>query len=342
MGNTDFSTDSEGACGVTMHSASPQATGKQRCCLLVVDAQHDFCEGSLAVPGAVKVAEKIGQLLQNLPLRDRTASQASLCQTETAGCCAKSLQSKESFCEELTSQAAVASISCVSTDVGEIQERKHSKASWCDMVVFSLDWHPPDHVSFLSSHSPECIRSICSCGGVSLSPTARSSASEAVKEAIISLGSNKNWTVVPNPEASGAPGAAAVSLWPPHCVQHTPGAMLHRTISPRIGDFVVRKGAFSFEECFSACGNEGRPTGLLALLKSKNVKTVAICGFCLDYCVSVTALALCVAIPNVVVLTDLTGAINEGKQDECSLFLETRNIRCTTTARFIEEQSRNS
>ncbi|CDI81290.1 pyrazinamidase/nicotinamidase, putative [Eimeria acervulina] len=164
--------------------------------------------------------------------------------------------------------------------------------TWCDMVVFSLDWHPPDHVSFLSSHSEKCVHGVCVCGNATLSASVQQAASAAVDEATTSLGLDKDWTVVvPSPCSENAE-PSVVRLWPPHCVQNTPGSKLHSAIKVHIGDFAVFKGGNSSSECFSACGDDSMPTGLVQLLRSVGAETVAVCGFCLDFCVAESAIGL--------------------------------------------------
>ncbi|KAL8425760.1 hypothetical protein Efla_006408 [Eimeria flavescens] len=308
-----------------------------RWCLLVVDAQHDFCEGALAAPQGLQTARKIGGALQGLWVADRAAAAAR--RREAREACYAGNGTIAASCEELTSQAAVESISLCAKPA-EANPQRQSEVT-CDFVVFSLDWHPRDHISFEASHSPACMRSICCCGsGKSLSTSAARAASAATDEAKRSLGLDRKWTVVASEGQAGeGPKATVVCLWPPHCVQGTPGAKLHLFISPHVGDYVVRKATLSSEECFSACGTESHSTGLLRLLQSKGVQTVAICGFCLDYCVAATAVPLSIAgVPEVVVLTDLTAAIHVEKQQQTVQYLETHGVRCMPYAHFIREQ----
>ncbi|OEH77955.1 putative pyrazinamidase/nicotinamidase [Cyclospora cayetanensis] len=252
----------------------------------------------------------------------------------------KSQTTKIRNCEELTLSSDFGTISLMSEGSGG-HDQRDSTYSWCDLVVFSLDWHPPDHVSFLSSHSADCMHSICTCASTGINSSARPAANAALKEANRSLGLDKAWTVVRSSPGAGNADAATVRLWPAHCVQGTPGAKLHRAVQPQVGDLVVFKGSLSSAECFSACGNEDDPTGLVQVLRSRGVSTVAVCGFCLDFCVAESAIALRAAgFPNVVVLTDLTVAINEAKQHDSLQYLEAQQVRCLSLAEFIEERSR--
>lgn len=225
----------------TIMNGFPDATAARgRCCLLVTDAQHDFCEGALPAPGGVPVVQRIGEALNRLKRRSLRPLQAS--SDPNAGAWDSVGAKNISCCKEITSDELIRSISSPS-DAREEGEEKCDSESWCDMVVFSLDWHPPDHVSFLASHSAKCVHDICVCGDVSLSADTQQAARAAVEEARNSLGEDKDWTVVvppsPHPEG-GTP--SVVRLWPPHCVQNTPGSKLHRVIKVQLGDFAVFKG----------------------------------------------------------------------------------------------------
>ncbi|KAL8455973.1 hypothetical protein Emag_000216 [Eimeria magna] len=190
-------------------SLSPRRRKRGRVCLLVVDAQYDFCEGALAAP------------------EGRNGANAA-------------------SCEELATEAAVDDIS-------------------------------------LGRETP---------------------------------GSSSRQTGSPREEGGGCKGAK-----------------LHPAVEPQVGDFVVRKATLSSEECFSACGTTRQPTGLIPLLQAKGVETVAICGFCLDYCVAATAVPLRAAgIPDVVVLTDFTAAIHQEKQQQTVLYLGAHKVSSKPSA----------
>lgn len=293
-----------------------------------------------------------------------------------------------------------------------------------------MDFHPADHVSFVTSHTPQCIHNVCSCSSysnknninniiISSGSSSRrrcsdmQAAAAAAEEAASVLGLDKCWTVVPyaaaaatqegvaaagkeggaaaappregaaaaSPTREGAAAAAApeegaaaaaapeeeaaaaapegaagaataaparaaaaaasvVRLFPPHCVQGTKGARLHKAIKTRVGDLVIRKGILPHAECFSACGNDEEPTGLINLLKKKGIEVIAVCGFCLEFCVAESAVVLSAAgcFRRVVVLTDMTAAINENKKEETISYLRSNNIICCTFEEFIKNK----
>jgi nicotinamidase/pyrazinamidase len=78
-------------------------------------------------------------------------------------------------------------------------------------------------------------------------------------------------------------------LWPPHCVQDTPGAEL--LTEPEIFQAVIQKGRdnrFDSYSCFQDDG--GNETELDGLLKKQGIRTLIIFGIATDYCVHFTAL----------------------------------------------------
>jgi nicotinamidase/pyrazinamidase len=73
-------------------------------------------------------------------------------------------------------------------------------------------------------------------------------------------------------------------LWPPHCVQDTPGADL--LLDPALFQAVIQKGQdyqFDSYSCFRDDG--GQETGLDSILKKQRINTLIIFGIATDYCV---------------------------------------------------------
>jgi len=75
-------------------------------------------------------------------------------------------------------------------------------------------------------------------------------------------------------------------IWPPHCVQGTEGAQLHRGVPRDRVDVVVDKGLDPGTDGYS--GFDG--TGLEALLRDRGIDRVTVAGLATDYCVRHTAL----------------------------------------------------
>ena len=92
----------------------------------------------------------------------------------------------------------------------------------------------------------------------------------------------------PLQEVEIEPGRTQV-MWPPHCVQNTPGAEI-------LIDFEgpaerVQTGAHPKFDCYSGFVDDGgNQTGLDGLLRRDGIKKLIIYGLATDYCVKHTAL----------------------------------------------------
>jgi nicotinamidase/pyrazinamidase len=75
-------------------------------------------------------------------------------------------------------------------------------------------------------------------------------------------------------------------IWPPHCVQNTPGAELHRSLDRAQVDVVVDKAQDPNTQGYSSFhgGN------LAAVLRERGVDRVFVAGLATDYCVKNTVL----------------------------------------------------
>jgi nicotinamidase/pyrazinamidase len=82
------------------------------------------------------------------------------------------------------------------------------------------------------------------------------------------------------------------TLWPVHCVQHTPGAALASTLDQHRVHKVFHKGTDPGIDSYSGLFDNGhrKSTGLGEWLKGKGVKEVFVAGLATDYCVKFTAL----------------------------------------------------
>jgi nicotinamidase/pyrazinamidase len=81
------------------------------------------------------------------------------------------------------------------------------------------------------------------------------------------------------------------TLWPDHCVQGSPGATLHEALDVHGALLILRKGANSDLDSYSAFTEaDGKTTtGLAALLKARGVRRVFACGLATDFCVAHSA-----------------------------------------------------
>ncbi|MBD3186848.1 bifunctional nicotinamidase/pyrazinamidase [Candidatus Bathyarchaeota archaeon] len=119
-------------------------------------------------------------------------------------------------------------------------------------VVFTQDWHPPNHASFASQHEGK----------------------------------------QPHDPVDDPSGRIGPILWPDHCVQGTKGAEIHQAMALDKATAILRKGFRPSIDSYSAfLENDKRtPTGLQGMLKELKVQRVFTCGLALDYCVYNTAI----------------------------------------------------
>lgn len=81
-------------------------------------------------------------------------------------------------------------------------------------------------------------------------------------------------------------------LWPPHCVQGTPGCALHPALDASRISEVVQKGTDPRIDSYSGFYDNGhrKATGLASCLRTRGVTEIYVLGLATDYCVKWTAL----------------------------------------------------
>lgn len=120
-------------------------------------------------------------------------------------------------------------------------------------VVLTQDWHPAGHSSFASSHE----------------------GAEPFSEIDMPYGPQ--------------------TLWPDHCVQGSKGAEFHPDLSTDLASAIVRKGMNKALDSYSAIlENDHRtPTGLMGLIRERDIQRVFCCGLATDFCVRYSAEDIC-------------------------------------------------
>jgi len=100
-------------------------------------------------------------------------------------------------------------------------------------------------------------------------------------------------------------------VWPPHCVQGTPGAAFHPGLAPPPGAVVVSKGMDPEQDAYSAFQAED-PSGRTfpTILVERGIRRLYVSGLATDYCVRATALDALQQGFEVVVLEDAIGAVD--------------------------------
>jgi nicotinamidase/pyrazinamidase len=78
-------------------------------------------------------------------------------------------------------------------------------------------------------------------------------------------------------------------LWPPHCVQQTPGAEI--LLDKKLFKAIVKKGMDAQYDSYSGYQDDGgKKTEMDKLLKKEKISKVVVYGIATDYCVTATAL----------------------------------------------------
>jgi len=80
-------------------------------------------------------------------------------------------------------------------------------------------------------------------------------------------------------------------LWPDHCVQETPGADFHPSLTIPHAALVVRKGIRRTIDSYSAFYENDRktPTGLVGYLRERSITKIFLAGLAFDFCVRYSA-----------------------------------------------------
>jgi nicotinamidase/pyrazinamidase len=93
-------------------------------------------------------------------------------------------------------------------------------------------------------------------------------------------------------------------LWPPHCVQDTPGSEL--LLDKKLFKAVVRKGMDPQYDSYSGFQDDGgKKTNMETLLKQDKTEKIVIYGIATDYCVRATSLDAIAAGYKVIVIKNL-------------------------------------
>jgi len=97
-------------------------------------------------------------------------------------------------------------------------------------------------------------------------------------------------------------------LWPPHCVQKTPGAEI--LLDKKLFKTVVKKGMDSQYDSYSGFQDDGgKKTEMDKILKKEKIKKVVVYGIATDYCVRATALDASAAGYKVIMVKNLSRGV---------------------------------
>jgi nicotinamidase/pyrazinamidase len=114
-------------------------------------------------------------------------------------------------------------------------------------------------------------------------------------------------------------------LWPPHCVQNTPGAEI--LLDKKIFKAVVKKGMDSRYDSYSGFQDDGgKKTNMEKLLKQEKINKVVIYGLATDYCVRATALDAVAAGYKVIMIKNLSRGVAPDTSQKAIEEMEAKGI----------------
>jgi nicotinamidase/pyrazinamidase len=97
-------------------------------------------------------------------------------------------------------------------------------------------------------------------------------------------------------------------LWPPHCVQNSPGAEI--LLDKKLFKAIVKKGMNAQYDSYSGFQDDGgKKTDMDKLLKKDKIKKVVVYGIATDYCVRATALDAAAAGYKVILIKNLSRGV---------------------------------
>jgi nicotinamidase/pyrazinamidase len=97
-------------------------------------------------------------------------------------------------------------------------------------------------------------------------------------------------------------------LWPPHCVQNTPGAEI--LLDNKLLNAIVKKGMDPQYDSYSGFQDDaGKKTAMDKLLKKEKINKVVVYGIATDYCVRATALDAVAAGYKVIMIKNLSRGV---------------------------------
>ena len=102
------------------------------------------------------------------------------------------------------------------------------------------------------------------------------------------------------------------TLWPEHCLQHTPGAALHPSLDIPHAELILRKGFRPEIDSYSAFleNDHTTPTGLAGYLRERGFTRLFLAGLAYDFCVRFSALDGKALGFETILLEDLTRSVD--------------------------------
>jgi len=114
-------------------------------------------------------------------------------------------------------------------------------------------------------------------------------------------------------------------LWPPHCVQKTPGAGI--LLDKKLFAAVVKKGMDAQYDSYSGFQDDGgKKTNMDKLLKKEKINKVVVYGIATDYCVRATAIDAAAAGYKVIMVKNLSRGVAPESSQKAIEEMKTKGI----------------
>lgn len=114
-------------------------------------------------------------------------------------------------------------------------------------------------------------------------------------------------------------------LWPPHCVQNTPGAEI--LLEKKLFIAIVKKGMDPQYDSYSGFQDDGgKKTEMDKILRTDGIKKVVLYGIATDYCVRATALDAAAAGYKVIVIKNLSRGVAPDTSQKAINEMKTKGI----------------
>ena len=115
-------------------------------------------------------------------------------------------------------------------------------------------------------------------------------------------------------------------LWPPHCIQQTPGAEI--LIDKTLFNAIVQKGMDPQYDSYSGFQDDGgKKTELDRLLKKEGIKNIIIYGIATDYCVKATAIDAISSGYKVLLILDLCRGVSHETSQKSVEEMKSKGVR---------------
>lgn len=121
--------------------------------------------------------------------------------------------------------------------------------------------------------------------------------------------------------------------WPIHCLAGSRGAAVHQALPDTLVTSYVRKGTRKDVDSYSAFADDaGRATGLAGYLKDRGVARLFVVGLARDFCVRATAIDGAAAGFEVLVVDDLTRAVDPASRERVDADFATGKVGVVSSA----------